>query len=133
MGLGPAGAYVLQAEIAARHTVAVTASETDWVGIAGLYADLAAVVPTPVVELNRSVAVAMADGPSAGLDLADALDAAGDLAGYHLLPATRADLLRRLGRRAEAAQAYRAALELLAGDGAERRYLERRLEETSGP
>ena len=74
-------------------------------------------VPSPVVELNRAVAVAMADGPAAGLALVDALDASGRLAGYHLLPATRADLLRRLDRRAEAAAAYRAAL----GAGHDRR------------
>ena len=83
-------------------------------------------MPSPVVELNRAVAVAMADGPAAGLARLDALDAT--LAGYHLLPATRADLLRRLGRRAEAAASYEAAL-ALAGTDAERRYLARRLAE----
>ena len=88
------------------------ADETDWVEIALLYGELARMIPSPVVELNRAVAVAMADGPEAGLALVDALDAAGALAGYHLLPATRADLLRRLDRRDEAAAAYRAALEL---------------------
>jgi RNA polymerase sigma-70 factor (ECF subfamily) len=81
-----------------------------------------------VVELNRAVAVGMADGPAAGLALVDALDAAGALRGYHLLPATRADLLRRLGRGAEAAQAYREAL-ALTGTGPEQRYLFRRLAE----
>ena len=89
-------------------------------------------VPSPVVELNRAVAVAMADGPEAGLALVDALDASGALAGYHLLPATRADLLRRLDRRDEAAAAYREALDLVTTD-AERRYLARRLAETSVP
>jgi RNA polymerase sigma-70 factor (ECF subfamily) len=84
-----------------------------------------------VVELNRAVAVAMADGPAAGLELVEALEASGALAGYHLLPATRADLLRRLGRHAEAAASYRDALELAATD-AERRYLARRLAESSG-
>ena len=88
-------------------------------------------VPSPVVELNRAVAVAMADGPDAGLRIVDALDASGALAGYHLLPATRADLLRRLERIAEAATAYREALALAATD-AERRYLSRRLEEATG-
>jgi RNA polymerase sigma-70 factor (ECF subfamily) len=87
-------------------------------------------MPTPVVELNRAVAVAMADGPDAGLALVDALHGSGALRDYHLLPATRADLLRRLGRRTEAAAEYRAALALTTSD-AERRYLERRLAETS--
>jgi RNA polymerase sigma-70 factor (ECF subfamily) len=88
-------------------------------------------MPTPVVELNRAVAVAMADGLEAGLVLVDALDASGALRDYHLLPATRADLLRRLGRRTEAVAAYQAALALTASE-AEHRYLERRLAETSG-
>jgi len=87
-------------------------------------------VPTPVVELNRAVAVGMAHGPDAGLRLVDALDESGALAGYHLLAATRADFLRRLDRRAEAAIAYRDALALTTND-AERRYLERRLSEAS--
>ena len=82
-----------------------------------------------MVELNRAVAVAMAEGPAAGLELVEALEASGELAGYHLLPATRADMLRRLGRTTEAADAYREALELAATD-AERRYLARRLTET---
>ncbi len=85
-------------------------------------------VPSAVVELNRAVAVAMADGPEAGLRLVDALDESGALDGYHLLPATRADLLRRLDRRDEAAAAYRAALAMTISDS-ERRYLERRLAE----
>ncbi len=88
-------------------------------------------MPSPVVGLNRAVAVAMAEGPAAGLELLELLEASGDLEGYHLLPATRADLLRRLGRRAEAADAYREALGLAATD-AERRFLARRLAETSG-
>jgi len=82
-----------------------------------------------VVELNRAVAVAMADGPAAGLELLEALEASGALAGYHLLPATRADLLRRLGRPGEAAASYRQAVRLAPTD-AERRYLQRRLAET---
>jgi RNA polymerase sigma-70 factor, ECF subfamily len=124
-----AGTYQLQAAIAACHATATRAEDTDWPRIAQLYGRVAELVPSPVVELNRAVAVAMADGPAAGLELVDALDASGELAGYHLLPATRADLLRRLGRRAEAAAAYREALELVSTD-AERRYLERRLAET---
>ena len=107
-----------------------TASDTDWPQIAGLYAELAELAPSPVVELNRAVAVAMADGPAAGLALVDALAASEALAGYHLLPATRADLLRRLGRDEEAAAAYREALDLVTSD-AERRYLTRRLSETT--
>ena len=120
----------MQAAIAACHAEAADAASTDWVDIAGLYAELARMVPSPVVELNRAVAVAMADGPEAGLGLVDALDASGALDGYHLLHATRADLLRRLGRRAEASIAYRAALDLSTTD-AERRYLTRRLREVT--
>jgi RNA polymerase sigma-70 factor (ECF subfamily) len=123
-----AGYYQLQAAIAACHATAEHAVDTDWSRIAVLYGRLAEVAPSPVVELNRAVAVAMADGPAAGLELVEALDASGTLAGYHLLPATRADLLRRLDRRTEAAAAYREALELATTD-AERRYLTRRLEE----
>jgi RNA polymerase sigma-70 factor (ECF subfamily) len=127
---GRPGPYQLQAAIAACHATATTAADTDWAQIAGLYEQLARLVPSAVVELNRAVAVAMADGPAAGLELVEALEASGRLAGYHLLPATRADLLRRLGRDAEAAAAYREALELAATD-AERRYLTRRLAETA--
>ena len=87
-------------------------------------------MPSPVVELNRAIAVGMAQGPATGLALVDELAATGQLAGYHLLPATRADLLRRLGRMAEAADAYRQAL-ALASTGAERRYLTRRLAEVT--
>jgi len=101
---GAAGPYQLQAVIAACHASATTAADTDWRAIARLYGELAAVTRSPVVELNRAVAVGMADGPAAGLALVDALAAGGALAGYHLLPATRADLLRRLGRGAEAAR-----------------------------
>ncbi len=122
------GPYLLQAAIAAGHARAGRAGETDWRAIAGLYAALAAEVPTPVVELNRAVAVAMADGPAAGLVLVEALGAAGSLDGYHLFHATRADLLRRLGRRDEAARAYRRAL-ALASNRAERSFLARRLAE----
>jgi RNA polymerase sigma-70 factor, ECF subfamily len=127
---GRPGPYQLQAAIAACHATAASAADTDWAQIAGLYQQLARLVPSVVVELNRAVAVAMAEGPAAGLELVEALEASGRLAGYHLLPATRADLLRRLGRHAEAAAAYRQALELAATD-AERRYLTRRLAETA--
>jgi RNA polymerase sigma-70 factor (ECF subfamily) len=123
-----AGYYQLQAAIAACHAIAREAAETDWSRIAVLYGRLGELAPSPVVELNRAVAVAMADGPAAGLELVEALRASGKLAGYHLLPATRADLLRRLDRRTEAAAAYREALELATTD-AERRYLSRRLGE----
>jgi RNA polymerase sigma-70 factor, ECF subfamily len=122
------GPYQIQAAIAACHATAPEWTATDWCEIAALYGKLAGLVPSPVVELNRAVAVAMADGPDAGLELVDALEASGRLAGYHLLPATRADLLRRLGRRAEAATAYRDALALVPTE-AERRYLTRRLTE----
>jgi RNA polymerase sigma-70 factor (ECF subfamily) len=125
------GAYQIQAAIAACHATAADAAATDWAQIALLYGQLAARVASPVVELNRAVAVAMADGPAAGLSIVDALAASGALPGYHLLPATRADLLRRLGRRDEAAAGYRAALELATTD-AERRYLGRRLAEVRG-
>src|SRR5213076_1858592 len=123
------GPYQVQAAIAACHATAPDAASTDWPQIAALYGELVRMAPTPVVALNRAVAVAMADGPEAGLALVDELEASGALRGYHLLPATRADLLRRLGRRTEAAAAYRHALDLVGAD-AERRYLERRLAET---
>ena len=128
---GRPGPYQLQAAIAACHATASSSAETDWVQIAALYGEFARLVPSPVVGLNRAVAVAMAEGPAAGLELVESLEASGDLEGYHLLPATRADLLRRLGRRAEAADAYREALGLATTD-AERRFLARRLAETSG-
>jgi RNA polymerase sigma-70 factor (ECF subfamily) len=128
---GAAGPYQLQAAIAACHATAEQACDTDWGAIARLYARLGRMTPSPVVELNRAVAVGMADGPEAGLILVDGLAATGALNGYRLLPATRADMLRRLGRKAEAAQAYREAL-ALAGTGAEQRFLTRRLAEVSG-
>ena len=128
---GRPGPYQIQAAIAACHATAAAAQETDWAQIALLYGRLAEFLPTPVVELNRAVAVGMADGPAAGLALIEELEASGKLAGYHLLPATRADFLRRLGRLPEAGAAYAAALDLVSTD-AERRYLSRRLAETSG-
>jgi RNA polymerase sigma-70 factor (ECF subfamily) len=125
------GPYQVQAAIAACHVTAASPAETDWAEIAQLYGRLAELLPTPVVALNRAVAVAMAEGPAAGLMLVDVLEASGELSGYYLLPATRADLLRRLGRHPEAAAAYRVAIDLAATD-AERRYLTRRLAETAG-
>jgi RNA polymerase sigma factor (sigma-70 family) len=109
--LADAGPYQLQAAIAACHARAGSWAVTDWPRIVGLYARLAGVTPSPVVELNRAAAIGMAEGPAAGLDALDGLDAA-SLRTYHLLPAARADFLRRLGRRAEAAAQYRVALDL---------------------
>jgi RNA polymerase sigma-70 factor (ECF subfamily) len=126
---GRPGPYQVQAAIAACHATAEEPEDTDWAEIVALYGELVRLLPSPVVELNRAVAVAMADGPAAGLELLEALEGSGVLAGYHLLPATRADLLRRLGRHGEAAVAYREALNL-AGTDAERRYLSQRLAET---
>ncbi|WP_106396386.1 RNA polymerase sigma factor [Actinocorallia populi] len=120
------GPYQVQAAIAACHATAPTPADTDWPQIAALYARLSRLTPSPVVELNRAVAVAMARGPAAALPLLDALDSTGALAGHHLLPATRADLLRRLSRPAEAATAYRQALALVP-TAPERRYLAHRL------
>jgi RNA polymerase sigma-70 factor (ECF subfamily) len=122
------GPYQVQAAIAACHANAEHPSVTDWAEIAGLYEQLATMTTSPVVELNRAVAVSMADGPAAGLLLLDALDQEGRLASYYLLPAARADLLRRLGRTTESIDAYRAALDLVTSE-AERRFLERRLQE----
>jgi len=124
------GPYALQAAIAAEHARAARATDTDWRAIERLYAELARKRPSPVVELNRAVALAMAEGPAAGLARVAELRRAGQLDGYHLLWATEADLLRRLGRFDEAAQAYRRALELV-GSEPERRYLERRLHEVA--
>ena len=131
MRLGSPGPYQLQAAIAACHATAPEAADTNWAEISRLYGELARLVPSPVVELNRAVAVAMAEGPTAGLSLIEELQASGKLKGYHLLPATRADLLRRLGRRIDAVSAYEEALELAATD-AERRYIARRLAEVTG-
>jgi RNA polymerase sigma-70 factor (ECF subfamily) len=126
----PPGPYALQAAIAAVHAQAPTPGDTDWRQIAALYGLLAQVHPTPVVELNRAVAVAMAGGLERGLALVDELDRRGALAGYHLLPVTRAELLRRLGRHAEAAESYRGALALVSNE-TERRHLERRLRQVA--
>jgi RNA polymerase sigma-70 factor (ECF subfamily) len=128
---GRAGPYQLQAAIAACHTDAADVANTDWAQIASLYELLAEVVPSPVVALNRAVAIAMARELDDGLKVIDELEASGELAGYHLFHAARADLLRRLGRHDDAAVAYRRALEL-AGSDAERRFLSRRLAEVGG-
>jgi RNA polymerase sigma-70 factor, ECF subfamily len=120
------GPYTLQAAIAAVHANASEAAATDWPRIVALYEVLAQAVPSPVVELNRAVAVAMRDGPAAGLELVDAILGRGDLADYHLAHSARADLCRRLGRNAEARDSYRRALALVQQEP-ERRFLERRL------
>jgi predicted RNA polymerase sigma factor len=126
--MGRPGPFQIQAAIAACHAQAGRASDTDWNEIVALYGQLLAFMPSPVVELNRAVAVSMAEGPEAGLALLTALETSGDLAGYYLLPATRADLLRRMERPAEAAVAYRRALALVTTES-ERRFLQRRLDE----
>jgi RNA polymerase sigma-70 factor, ECF subfamily len=128
LALARTGPYQVQAAIAACHAGAPDAASTDWPQIAALYARLAQLAPSPVVDLNRAVAVAMADGLPAGLRMVDEVAASGLLDGYHLLPATRADLLRRAGRAVEANEAYEQALEL-APTEAERRYLASRLRE----
>jgi RNA polymerase sigma-70 factor, ECF subfamily len=125
---GLPGVYAVQAAIAALHAQAPSARDTDWPQIAALYSVLVALHPSPVIELNRAVAIAMADGLEHGLALLDTIH----LPGYHLLPAVRADLLRRLGRRTEAASAYRQALAWVTNE-AERRFLERRLQEVAHP
>jgi RNA polymerase sigma-70 factor (ECF subfamily) len=122
------GPYTIQAAIAAEHARAPNAAATDWSQIVGLYDVLARVDPSPVVELNRAAAVAMSDGPLAGLTLIDAILARGELAEYHLAHAARADLCRRLGRKAEARSAYERALALTHQEP-QRRFLEKRLAE----
>ena len=123
-----AGPYALQAAIAAEHCQAASAEETDWPQIVRLYDLLARVQPSPIVSLNRAVAVAMVDGPQPGIELINDLTATGNLDDYHLLHAARADLLRRLGSTAEAAQSYELALTLVTNES-EKRFLERRLRE----
>jgi RNA polymerase sigma-70 factor (ECF subfamily) len=120
------GPYQVQAAIAACHATAPTTDATDWSEIASLYGTLATMLPSPVVELNRAVAIAMADGPVRGLRLLDEIEADGRLANYYLLPAARADLLRRLGRDTEAIASYEAA-RALATNAADRRFLEGRI------
>ncbi len=123
-----AGPYQIQAAIAACHATAADVASTDWLEIANLYGELARLAPSPVIDLNRAVAVAMADGIPAGLALVDEVAESGKLDGYYLLPATRADLLRRDGRSVEAKAAYLEAIELAPSE-AERRYLTNRLQE----
>ncbi len=125
---GGPGPFAIQARIAALHCQAPRARDTDWPQIVRLYDLLERLQPSPVVTLNRAVAVAMAEGPQAGLALIDALSASDNLANYHLLHAARADLLRRVGSPLEAAENYRRALDLVTNDS-ERRFLERRLRE----
>ena len=128
---GRFGPYTVQAAISAVHAQAPSVAATDWPQIVGLYDLLARAVPSPVVELNRAVAVAMRDGPEVGLVLVDGVLARGDLAGYHLAHAARADLCRRLGRTAEARASYERALDL-AKQEPERRFLARRLADLAG-
>lgn len=127
---GPGGPYALQAAIASAHAMARSALETDWASVVTLYDALLRQRPSPIVALNRAAAVGMRDGPAAGLALLDGLAQEKRLAQYPYLPAARADLLRRAGDRAGAADAYRAALALIGSD-AERAYLERRLGEVA--
>ncbi|HVQ19108.1 MAG TPA: DUF6596 domain-containing protein, partial [Actinomycetes bacterium] len=130
LAIRPPGRFAIQAAIAAVHAEASSYEETDWEQVLGLYDALLRVWPSSVVALNRAVAVAMVDGPEAGLISIDALAGAEQLARYSYLPATRADLLRRLGRNEEAGEAYRQAL-LLVDNDVERAYLQRRLAEVS--
>jgi RNA polymerase sigma-70 factor (ECF subfamily) len=129
---GRPGPFALQAAIAAVHCQAARPEDTDWRRIVDLYDLLERLQPSPIVSLNRAVAVAMMDGPQSGLALIDALAATDDLANYHLLHAARADLFRRLGSPTEAAENYRRALALVTNDS-ERRFLERRLREVQSP
>jgi RNA polymerase sigma-70 factor (ECF subfamily) len=128
-GFGP---YTLQAAIAALHAEAPSSAATDWAQIVGLYDVLLRADPSPVIELNRAAAIAMRDGPEQGLTLIDAILARGELEEYHLAHAARADLFRRLGRKAEARSAYERALALTVEEPA-RRFIERRLKEIAPP
>jgi len=126
------GSYQIQAAIAALHGEAGHSSETDWSQITALYSTLARINPSPVIELNRAVAVAMSQGIEQGLNLMDLIGASGELNNYHLYHSARADLLRRLGRVNESAEAYLQALELVENHSA-RAYLRKRLAEVSDP
>lgn len=128
LGADSPGPYAIQAAIAAIHSRAARTEETDWHAIANFYGRLHKMQPSPVIELNRAVAVAMAEGPEVGLKLVDALATSGDLRDYYLMWSARADLLRRLERWREAAESYRAALSRV-GSAPERRFLRRRLAE----
>jgi RNA polymerase sigma-70 factor (ECF subfamily) len=123
---GPPGRFLLQAAIAALHAQAASYEATDWPQILTLYDELLRIWPSPVVALNRAVALSMVDGPEAALATVEALERDGRLAGYRYLPATKADLLHRLGRDAEAAVAYQEAL-ALTDNAAEQAFLEQRL------
>jgi RNA polymerase sigma-70 factor (ECF subfamily) len=125
---GRFGSYTLQAALSAVHSEAQSAAATDWAQIVGLYDLLVQLEPSPVVALNRAVAVAMRDGPLAGLQLIDQILARGDLADYHLAHSARADLCRRLGRTADARESYQKALAIVKQEP-ERRFLEKRLRE----
>jgi predicted RNA polymerase sigma factor len=127
---GAGGFYVLQAAIIACHAEAATAGDTDWPRIAGLYAELAAAARSPIVELNRAVAVGMAEGPGVGLAMVDRLTSEPALKGYHLLPSVRGDLLGKLGRHEEARAAFEAAA-ALAGNRREHDLLKRRAAEAA--
>ncbi|MGH9561084.1 MAG: DUF6596 domain-containing protein, partial [Terracidiphilus sp.] len=125
---GEPGPFAIQAAIAAVHCRAERSGDTDWPQIVRLYEQLESIQPSPIVALNRAVAVAMAEGPRAGLAAIDALTATNELEEYHLLHAARADLWRRCGMNSEAAQSYARAMQLVKNDS-EQRYLERRLRE----
>ena len=125
---GEPGPFALEAAIAAEHCKATRAEDTNWAQIVTLYSTLEEVMPSPIVSLNRAVAIAMAKGPQPALELIDQLAASGELDEYHLLHAARADMLRRLGSNEEAAESYKTALGLVSNNG-ERRFLERRLRE----
>ena len=129
---GGPGLYALQAAIAAVHAEAPRPEATDWRQIVALYRELLDRFPSPVIELNHAAAVAEASGPEAGLRLLDDLAARGELSDYHLLPAARAGLLARLGRRSEAAEAYAKALALVSNE-LERRFLDQELARLSAP
>ena len=126
------GSYTLQAAIAALHAEAPTHEATNWAEIAGLYEILRRADPSPVVELNRTVALAMRDGPEAGLEAIDAILSRGDLLDYHLAHSARADFCRRLGRREEARRSYSRALELVRSEP-QRRFLEKRILDLDKP
>jgi len=130
--IGEPGPFGLQAAIVAVHCKAARAGDTDWAEIVRLYDQLLRLQPSPIVSLNRAVAIAMVEGPRAGLSAIEDLSNADNLKDYHLLHAARADLLRRLGMRAEAAENYSRALELATNES-ERRFLERRLREMQSP
>lgn len=129
---GPPGRFTLQAALAALHAQAPSYAETDWPQVCTLYDELLRIWPSPVVALNRAVAVSMVDGPQVALDIVEKLERDGRLAGYRYLPATKADLLHRLGRDAEAVHAYRTALEL-SDNAAEQEFLAERVRSTQPP